>query len=260
MSGGEPLAEPAADPLAPVPAPPPVQDTRWRELGLYLLAGFGVFVVAGVVVAQLVGTATTILASLVIYLLNFACFAGAAYLLGVYRQRLTWTEFGLRPFPVRWLGVALLAAVALLPVRACAALAMQVTLGGGLDQLEPRMDLIVPQGDVGLNLFVTLLGAGLLAPLAEELYFRGLIHRWFWARFPGRPWLRVALSAGIFALGHFDSAGVVASSFFLGMLCALVYERTRSLWLAVAVHAVNNSLAVLLVYAALAVQGSLPTP
>jgi membrane protease YdiL (CAAX protease family) len=208
----------------------------------------------------MVGTATSLLTSLVAYLLNFACFAGAAYFLGVWRQALSWEEFGLRPFPPRWLGAALLAAVALLPVRACAAVVAQVTLGGGLDNLEPRMDLIVPQGDVGLNLLMTLLGAGLLAPLAEELYFRGLLHRWFWARFVHRPWLRVALSALVFAVGHFDSPGVVASSFFLGVLCALVYERTRSLWLSIAVHAVNNSLAVLLVYAALAVQPSLPVP
>jgi uncharacterized protein len=187
-----------------------------------------------------------------LYLLNCACFAGAAFLLGVRRQGLTWAGFGLRPFPLAWLVAALLAAVALLPVRALAAVAAQMLIGGGLGQLEPRMDIIMPPGDRGLNLLVTLLGAGLLAPLAEELYFRGLLHRWFWARFPGQVWLRVALSAGIFALGHFDSAGAVASTFFLGMLCALVYERTRSLWPSIAVHAVNNSLAVLLVYALLA--------
>ena len=248
---------PASEPLAVNP-PPPVQDTRGRTLALYLAGGIGLFVLTGLAAARLVGADVTLLASLAAYLINFACFAGAAYLLGVYRQGLTWQEFGLRPFAPRWLGAALLGALILLPVRACAALVAQVTLGGGLEQLETRMDLIVPQGDVGLNLLVTLLGAGLLAPMAEELYFRGLLHRWFWARLPGRPWLRVVLSAAIFALGHFDSAGVVASSFFLGVLCALVYERTRSLWLSIAVHAANNSLAVLLVYASLSVLENVP--
>ena len=46
----------------------------------------------------------------------------------------------------------------------------------------------------------------------------------------------------------------MASTFFLGVLCALAYERSRSLWLSIAIHAVNNSLAVLLLYAALALQ------
>ena len=248
MTAAPPAAASAADPAPP----PPVQDTRWSELLLYLLGGFGLFAVAGVLVGRLAGPTTTILASLAAYWLNFLCFAGAAYFLGVRRQGLSWPVFGLRPFPLRWLGVGLLAAVAVLPLRACAALAAQVALGGGLDQLDARMDLIVPQGDVGLNLMVTLFGAGLLAPLAEELYFRGLLHRWFWAHFSTQPWLRVLLSSGVFALGHVDSAGAVASTFFLGILCALAYERTRSLWLPVAIHAVNNSLAVLLMYAVLA--------
>lgn len=243
------MPDPAPPALAWSDAPPPAQDTRLRTLALYLVGGVGVFVVTGVLVAGLVGEDTSILASLAAYLLNFASFAGAAYLLGVYRQGLSWREFGLRPFAPAWLGAALLGALAVLPLRACAALAAQMTLGGGLDQLEPRLDLIVPEGAPGLNLVVTLLGAGLLAPMAEELYFRGLLHRWFWARLPQRPWLRVALSAAIFGIGHFDSIGVAASSFFLGALCAVVYERSRSLWLAIAVHAANNSLAVLLVYA-----------
>ena len=239
---------------------PPVQDTRWLVLLLYLLGGFGVFLVGGQLVGRLAGSATTILASIAAYLFNFLCFAGAAYFLGVRRQDLTWAEFGLRPFPMHWLGVALGAALALLPLRALAALVAQVALGGGLEQLEGRMALIAPDGNLGFNLVVTVLGAGLLAPLAEELYFRGLIHRWFWARFPSQVWLRLGASSAIFSLGHFDSVAVVASSFFLGLLCAWVYERTRSLWLAIAVHAVNNSLAVLLVYAALALQDNLPAP
>ncbi len=257
----EPSALAPAEPQAPQPpAPPPTQDTRGSEQRFYLLGGFGLFALTGVLVTRLIGTDLTILASLAVYLLNFMCFAGAAYFLGVRRQGLTWAGFGLRPFAPRWLGLGLLAAVAVLPLRACAALVAQMTLGGGLDQLDARMDLIVPQGDAGLNLVMTLLGAGLLAPMAEELYFRGLIHRWSWARFAGQPWLRVAFSSGLFALGHFDSVGVVASSFFLGVICALAYERSRSLWLSIAVHAVNNSLAILLVYAALALQPSLPAP
>jgi len=89
------------------------------------------------VVGRLAGPTTTILASLAVYWLNFLCFAGAAYFLGVRRQGLSWPSFGLRPFPLRWLGVGLLAAVALLPLRACAALAAQVTLGGAALRFVP---------------------------------------------------------------------------------------------------------------------------
>jgi membrane protease YdiL (CAAX protease family) len=44
------------------------------------------------------------------------------------------------------------------------------------------------------------------------------------------------------------------------VLCALVYERSRSLWLSIAVHAANNSLAVLLVYASLSFLENAPAP
>jgi membrane protease YdiL (CAAX protease family) len=230
-----------------------VLSTAWRELLLYLLGGFGTFLVGSLLLSRFIGH-ITILASLALYLLNFMCFAGAAYFLGVRRQNLTWAEFGLRPFGWQWLALALGLALAILPLRAAAAFVVQMLLGGGLDQMKSRMEIVAPAGSLGINMVLTLIGAGLLAPVAEELYFRGLLHRWCWARFPNRTWLRVLLSSTFFALGHIDSLGVVASTFFLGVLCALAYERSRSLWLSIAIHIVNNSLAVVLLYAALALQ------
>ncbi len=241
------------EPELPASAAPALPRPAWLTLLLDLAGGFGLFVVGSLAVAQLIGP-ITILASLALYLLNFLCFAGAAYFLGVRRQGLSWAEFGLRPFAWQWLLVALGLALAILPLRAAAAFVVQMLFGGGLAQMQTRMDIVAPAGSLGVNFVVTLVGAGLLAPVAEELYFRGLLHRWFWARFPNRTWLRVLLSSTLFALGHIDTLGVVASTFFLGVLCALAYERSRSLWLSIAIHAVNNSLAVLLLYAALALQ------
>jgi membrane protease YdiL (CAAX protease family) len=234
--------------------PPEAWPAAWGDLLLYVIVGFGLFVVASVVLGSLFPQPTMAL-SLVVYGLNFLCFAGAVYWLGVRRPGRTWAEFGLRPFPRQWLWAALVLAAAFIPIRAAAALLTQWLLGDGLSQLQGRMEIVAPGGPVLLNLLLTVAGAGLLVPFAEELYFRGLIHRWFWARYPGRLWLRVGASSLLFALGHFDNPGVAASSFFLGALCALVFERTGSLWLPAAVHAANNSLAVSLVYLALVAQG-----
>jgi membrane protease YdiL (CAAX protease family) len=199
----------------------------------------------------------TLLTSVALYGLNFLSFAGSAYVLGKMRLGLSWADFGLRPFKPRWLAAALLVALAIIPIRASAALLVQMLFGGGLEQMQTRLDLIIPNGPLPLSFVVTFVGAGLLAPLAEELYFRGLLHRWFWRRFPNRPWLRVLLSSTIFAVGHINTLGVVASTFFLGALCAVAYERSRSLWLSIAIHAVNNGLAVIVLYAALAQQPNL---
>ncbi|MCC7360425.1 MAG: CPBP family intramembrane metalloprotease [Anaerolineales bacterium] len=217
----------------------------WLELVWLLAAGFGLFVAGSLAVALLFEQAGLAL-SLALYAVNVACFVGAAYWLGA-RRRGGWAAFGLRVFDWRWLGPALLAALLLLPVRGLAALAANALLGGGDASLQPRLDLMLPPGPLGLNLALTLLGAGLLVPLAEELYFRGLLHGWLAERLS--LWPRVLFSSALFALGHFDNAGVAASSFILGALCALALERSRSLWLPILIHAVNNSVALLIVYA-----------
>ena len=242
---------PAPAPIG-APAPPPAgRRPRWLDLLLYILTGFGLFALGTIGLAGVVER-IDLTASLALYVLNFLCFAGAAYVLGARREGLSLAEFGLRPFQPRWLWAALAVALLAVPVRAAAALLAQFLLGGGLDDMQGRLDLVMPPGPLPLTFAVTLLGAGVLAPLAEELYFRGLLHRWFWLRFPASPWLRVGASSALFALGHFDNAGVAASSFFLGAICAVAYERSRSLWLAVAIHVVNNSLVVVFVYLALA--------
>lgn len=224
----------------------------WRELITYLLAGYGLFALGSLVLVQFFDR-VSIAASVAVYALNALCFAGAAYWFGVRRPGLTWAEFGLRPFNRRWLLVALGVAAAVIPLRAAAALLVEALLGSGLDSMQARLDIVAPAGPLGVNFVLTLLGAGLLAPFSEEVYFRGLLHRWFQAHFSF--WPGVLLSSILFALGHFDNAGVAASSFFLGVICAVAVERSRSLWLPIAIHAANNSLAVVLVYATLAGQG-----
>ncbi len=238
-----------AQPPAGTPAAPPVG--RWRELALYLLGGFGLFFLVSMVLARLFYD-TNIYASLALYLANFVTFSGAAYYFGVRRPRLTWADFGLRPFDPRWLVAALLLAAAVLPLRAGAALLAELLTGGNFSDVQARMDIVTPSGPLGVNFVVTLLGAGVLAPIAEELYFRGLIHRWFRSRFAF--WPAALLSSGIFALGHFDSIAVVASMFFFGIVQAVIFERGRSLWLPILIHIINNSLAVVFLYMLLVLQ------
>jgi len=260
------MAEPAppglpAEPLPPEAAPPPLappstpaawEPESWWVLAAYLGGGFGVFLLASLVVGAAFRGEISILTSFALYGINFLCFAGSAALLGVRRRGLTWAEFGLRPFNPAWLLAALALAAAILPLRGLAAYAAEALRGTNSNDIQLRMDLIAPSGPLPLNFVVTLLGAGVLAPIAEELYFRGLIFRWFRARF--NFWVAVVVSSAIFAAGHADSVGVVASSFVLGLLLAAVYDRSRSLWLSIAIHAVNNSLAVILLYAALALK------
>jgi membrane protease YdiL (CAAX protease family) len=103
---------------------------------------------------------------------------------------------------------------------------------------------------------LNLIGAGLLVPIAEELYFRGLLYGWLKTRLGF--WLRVLISSAIFGLAHFDSIAVVASSFVLGMVNAVAYEKSKSLWLPIAIHMVTNSAAIILLYLAMVLVQFMP--
>jgi len=77
-----------------------------------------------------------------------------------------------------------------------------------------------------------------LAPVAEEFAFRGLIYRIF--RQNMLPLGATLLSALIFGLMHMQlSAGIWA--FFLGLIAAVSYEQTRSLLSPILIHALFNA-------------------
>ncbi|MBN1978067.1 MAG: CPBP family intramembrane metalloprotease [Anaerolineae bacterium] len=226
---------------------------------LYLVAGFGLFLLASFGMG-FIFTETSILASLTFYLLDFFILCGAVYALGVRRGKLTCKEMGFLPPRVRWqwLLVAVVASAILIPLRMVLGYIILLLAEGGIESVQARADVISVGMDFSwINFLLTLLGAGLLAPISEELYFRGLLHGWFKSR-RFALWLRVLLSSALFGLAHFDSLAVAASSFVLGVANALLYERSKSIWIPIAMHILTNSTAVILLYLALAVMEYFP--
>ena len=147
--------------------------------------------------------------------------------------------FGLRPRPGGWRPVALTAVVL---VGAGVVLDAALSLGGGWLQLDSHWtewfdsDLAFgPRGAVVVTLAVTVV----VAPVCEELIFRGLLYGTLRARFG--VWPSIAVSAALFALLHGYGAAGFASVFLSGALWAWSYERTRSLLPAIAAHMANNA-------------------
>lgn len=90
------------------------------------------------------------------------------------------------------------------------------------------------------------LAIGILAPLAEEMVFRGAILRTLLSAFgKQRRWIAIGISALLFAVVHGNMAQGF-SAFFLGLLIGWMYYRTGSIVPGVVYHWVNNSIAVLL--------------
>ncbi len=90
------------------------------------------------------------------------------------------------------------------------------------------------------------LGAAVVAPIAEECFFRGLLQTYLVGivqrGFPGGGgrWIALAAASLVFGLGHFSQAHAVPALIVLGALFGYAYERTGSLWPPIVMHAAFN--------------------
>ncbi len=108
--------------------------------------------------------------------------------------------------------------------------------------VRPEQQQIIsefPRSEMGVGLFV--LVAVIMAPLFEEIVFRGFLFRglansWGWL------WGALASSA-VFGLAHLQ-LDVFLPLATLGFALAWAYKRTGSLWTCIAMHAIFNLIAV----------------
>ncbi|MGE4271688.1 MAG: lysostaphin resistance A-like protein [Desulfitobacterium sp.] len=91
---------------------------------------------------------------------------------------------------------------------------------------------------------LNLILAGMLAPILEETMFRGIIYKSL-NSYMGK-WTAAAISAAIFSGLHLQSYGFIPR-FVLGMVLASLVMKYNSIKPAVALHALNNIVALLLV-------------
>ena len=139
-----------------------------------------------------------------------------------------------------WIGATLLAYVAATVLEAV-----------GFKQAQGIVDTVLSRGDPT----VLMVAVVVVAPVAEELFFRGVVYN-AWLREHG-PRVAVFGSAALFAVIHTDLFALVPI-FALGVALAMVYRSTRSLPATMAMHAGFNAISVAL--ALLARQGILPLP
>jgi hypothetical protein len=86
---------------------------------------------------------------------------------------------------------------------------------------------------------------GILAPMAEEVVFRGAILRTLLQKWEDKRWWAIVISALLFALAHLNPAQM-PHAFLMGLLLGWLYERSRSLIPSVVLHCANNTIAYLM--------------
>jgi len=83
-----------------------------------------------------------------------------------------------------------------------------------------------------------------LAPLAEELFFRGLVQSYL-RRILGGAWAGVLGTSAMFALAHWQQVQAVPAMFVLAVFLGYNYERTGRLTAPILIHALFNAVMVL---------------
>jgi len=92
-----------------------------------------------------------------------------------------------------------------------------------------------------------------VAPVTEEFIFRGvLLHRWGvkWGVKPA-----IVLTSVVFGVLHSNLVGL----FMFGVIMAVLYLSTRSLWVPIVAHSINNGIASLIEFLTLKASTTLPT-
>jgi uncharacterized protein len=255
-SPGEPAAGPSAPLPPPAPAPRPevgsspwkasigIPEASWRPIQV-VWAVLAVVVLATIEAAvisafdpdlestgAMLGLQALLAATLIAVAVAFAARGGA---LGSGLR-----ELGLRRFAPSAAGLAAATYVAYLIFAAVYSTIVHP------EQEDITRDLGFDQGGIAA------VAAGILiigvAPVSEEIFFRGFMYGGLRRRL---PWWAAALIAGlVFGALHYtgpDSIGVVPQLAVLGFILAWLYERTGSLWPPILMHGFNNALAFVVV-------------
>jgi membrane protease YdiL (CAAX protease family) len=112
----------------------------------------------------------------------------------------------------------------------------------GVDELQDSVKLLQQTQDP-LTLALMAVAAMIVAPLCEEIVFRGYLYPA--AKKYAGPWVAGVSSALVFAAAH-NSLAPLLPLFYFGCLLVVAYELTGSLWAPMAMHFCFNTATVVI--------------
>lgn len=97
----------------------------------------------------------------------------------------------------------------------------------------------------GWQLLLAFLGLVIVAPIAEEIFFRGFLYKGLARSWP--KWVAAIVASALFGLAHLQwNVGI--DTFILSLLLIYVLEKTGNLWLCIGLHSIKNLIAFLALF------------
>lgn len=156
----------------------------------------------------------------------------------------SWRELGLVKSPTdHWLAWGLGHGLLLFAMMFMASMLLNTLLPHGLP--PQNVAAVIATAATPWEKLVPLVVTGLLAPISEEMLFRGFIYQSLRCKFTTS--ISVLLTAAIFGCMHFDPIRVVPLMLG-GIWLNLLYVRTESLYVPMVAHSVWNLLMTAMIY------------
>ncbi len=160
------------------------------------------------------------------------------WLFAISKYRISWRALGFQRGPnVRDVGFAAAVVIVGLIVQISYLTVLEAV---GIDTEGAASPTFLEGGTVFVVLLALL--ALLVAPVCEELFFRGFVLGGLTGRFGF--WKAATISSLLFGLAHVEPIKIFPL-FVLGLLLAGAYYRSRQLWSSVLAHFLNNGIALL---------------
>ncbi len=105
--------------------------------------------------------------------------------------------------------------------------------------LHPTIDVLSEGDTSAAGVLALWFGAVVVAPIAEEAFFRGLLQTWLVNTLQNR-WVAVIAAALVFAAMHASQPQAIPALVLLAVIMGYAYERSGALLPAILIHAVFN--------------------
>lgn len=172
----------------------------------------------------------------------FCLIIGASY--PIWRQsNLSFASLGFRPTSIKWIAVAALATIVVIAFQTGLSMSeFEIDFGG-----DDSAQFLVGDGPTVWRFILVFTAVVIGAPLAEEMFFRGVLFGWASQRwgFVG-PAILTSLFFGVLHQ-QYSIAGLFLIGL-VGFVAAALFYFSRSLWTAISYHAMNNGFAVILMF------------